>query len=142
MTDEDSVDDPDGRPGDVDDGDAARMRAQVTTPSIDVDVLATIEDDGTAHTTTGDYGSEVMIERPRSWDSYVADLAGGTFRDKDTGALVELLGDMNGFAVYRHVEQQGSLDETHEAHVFMVPWSTFEDRYAYPKADVETNPGP
>lgn len=142
MTDHDAEDDPEGRPGDADDQDVARMSAQVSAPSIDVDVIATVDDDGTAHPTTGDYGSEGKVERPETWDSYVADLVGDVFRDMDTGAFVELLGDVNGFAAYRHVEQQGGLDETHEARVFLAPWSTFEDRYAYPKGGGDGNNGP
>jgi hypothetical protein len=131
MTD-DFEDDPDGRPADAE--------AQITVPSADVQAIAH-EDDGEMFVFRGDFGDEGEHERPHDFADYVDALIGMVLSRESTGERVEVLGSMNGFAVYRNVGR-GDVEPPDKWRVFALPWSEFEDEFEVPKGVGESNSGP
>lgn len=115
-----------------------RATRQVSVPSESVAVIALRDDDemcdnveGGVFATTGDFGSidaddEAAIEDFRE---RVTELVGRLF-ERDDGRVYELVGEFNGFAVYRRAEPIGPGEKPESyARVYMVEWSRFEDEF-------------
>lgn len=133
-------DDPDGRPADADEPNKERAEAQVTVPTSDVQAIAH-EDDGEMFVFRGDFGEEDEHERPDKFGEFVKGMVGTELARESTGERVEVLGSMNGFAVYRNVGR-GDVDPPDKWRVFALPWSEFEDRFELPNGVGESNSGP
>jgi len=113
------------------DVDEDRATRQVTVPSEDVAVIAMRDDgdlyenvEGGVFVTTGDYDDpSVDIDTFRTR----VDTLRNRMFERDDGSVWQLLGDFNGFAVYREADSQA--DAAERARVFMVEWSRFVDEF-------------
>lgn len=113
-----------------------RHERQIAIESENVAVVAMRDDGdydntpGGIFATTGDYGSidadDAAIEDFRERVAHLV----GRFFERDDGTVYELVGDFNGFAVYREADAvKADAEPDTYARVFAVEWSRFESEF-------------
>lgn len=97
-------------------------KEQITLPEFgEGEAVVIMKDEGEIFATKGDYGHRTRLDVRKTVKWHEQD----QFFDRDNGDTVELLGDFNGWAVYRPIRP----DEGEIGRVFMVTWDRFEDEF-------------
>lgn len=105
-------------PGDVA-PDYDRLKRHLPFFERDVALVA-LKDDGKIYATAGDYGEEDPDDRI---DHYFK---------RESGGVVQLLGDFNGWAVYRYVQRAGDMDAANDrGTVAKVTWTRWRDEFEH-----------